>query len=283
MTANKTISQRIELNVAEMRPRILGMQYSQVLLEMRPKVLPEEVLQKNQALANSCRNPHVTFQDSAAILHNVEAWLSKPTPSLLLVSAGPRTEARGKEVVAKVVESLQHGKDFVIFTLSQPTDARGPPSLADHMKSLVFQLLRAGSVSQDDTISKLTAAQAREPHTSAEWISLLRAIISHIPRLFLVFEAEDLFRAHHADEAWQTAFLSNFQTLLDTSRNEGTMLKILLVGFNMPRPVLKRIRANDDYIVTSLQLPRPMPPHRRHPMSRRSRDDVLWERLTSRR
>jgi hypothetical protein len=59
---------------------------------------------------------------------------------------------------------------------------------------------------------------------------LLCTVLSGIPRIFIVVDAEKLFQNFHEDTSWPEEFIRLFRRLIEKN---GRHVKVLVVGYNM--------------------------------------------------
>jgi hypothetical protein len=175
---------------------------------------------------------------------------------MFVVQAGPRAEARTKDLVVEVTGLLKSTTYPVFWYLSEPIGIHSTNTLNSILKNLIFQALSHDSniISQDDRLGNITAFQGE--HKLAEWISLLCLVISKIKQCFMVVETEDLYRIASRDGAQVQRILETFDQIFDSITATGNILKLLIVSYGA-RANLSKSSGNPSRIVANVNPPLP--------------------------
>jgi hypothetical protein len=279
VTGSKSIAENIQLDVSDMKPRICDIQFGNILNFLAPRISPEDMLQKCRSLAIRRQSWSSAPSDSIGLLRSLGNWLSTPGPSLLVVRAGPRAEARAKDFAVDVINHLQTTPYKVIWALSQFGSNDDGTSTISVLKSLVYQALRQDPDVLSSHPDQLNITRFQADHTEAEWVELLCLIFSRLSKCFVVVETEDLFRSFRQDPESARNFLQIFQHIVDSTASSGSLVKILVVSFGKADSTLANVPSR---IVTTVQQPPPVPPRLRRPMSRRRGRNSGWQSLRPR-
>ncbi|KAH8763943.1 hypothetical protein F5882DRAFT_414790 [Hyaloscypha sp. PMI_1271] len=119
----------------------------------------------------------------------------------------------------------------VIWNLSWITSHGRVTSMANMIKSLIFQALQHDPTLLHSHPEELNITKFQSNHMEAEWISLLLQLFSRLSKCFIIVEAEDIFQANREVPDWAKHFLEPFQKLVDEAEGCGNQLKILILGY----------------------------------------------------
>jgi hypothetical protein len=184
--------------------------------------------------------------------------------SMFIVQAGPRVEARTKDLVVEITGLLKSSAYPVFWYLSEPIVTHTGSTLNSILKCLIFQALRHDPtiMSQDHRVGNIRAFQGE--YKLAEWISLLCLIFSKIKQCFVVAETEDLYRIAGRDGGQVQQILETFDQIFDSVTATGCIIKLLMVNYG-GRASPSKLSGNIPRIVASVN-----PPHCLHHGDRNS-------------
>ncbi|KAF2498987.1 hypothetical protein BU16DRAFT_454960 [Lophium mytilinum] len=276
-TCNKAITESIHVDVSHMKPRIYEIEFSQILSVLKPKTCPHEILYKVLSIATRSNTRNTRTTQLSSLLAALGNWMSTDGSSLFLVKVGPRAEAKAKEFAADVVKFLQKRSIHVIWNIAPLRSHDRPPTVAEVLKGLVFQLLQNQPTLLQNHLHELNFVKIGADHTDAEWAQLLRGIFTRLSKCFVVVEAQDLFEANRDDERWAEMFLQLFQGIVDDVAITGSSLKILVVGYGTTFAMLRN-SSHENRVSTVVQRPTMTPVRLRRPGNRMRRNNG-WERL----
>lgn len=279
--AHRSITERVQLDVGDMRPRIYSIQFSQVLTALQPKTPPEDDLFKLRSLTSRVSNARPSAIDAANFKLQLGRWLSRNQSSFFIVRAGPRAEMRSKKIAIDLIALLQSCGCGVIWNISALSTGEPQPSLSRLVKSLIFQVLDKHRELLDRSFGDLDIAKFQEHHIDTEWIDLLMRLVSKLENHFIIVETEQLFQANRQDQQWSLRFLQIFQAMVDSSAASGKILKILLVSYNTPLTTLANLPSSERRIVAPLSPPAPVPPRLRRGLYTRKAVGGEWVDLRS--
>jgi hypothetical protein len=261
---HRAITQRIDANITDMRPRIVDIQFSHILDILKPINPPELALQKVQSFTKRGQLLSIQFRESEDLTKSFNAWLSQEGSSLFVVQVGPRSEFKAKEFTASVIEFLRTTEYAVFWNISQLAAQSHPASLNDIMASLVYQALKHNPAALCNNLDQVNIAKFQESHTEAEWRALLLNIFSQMAECFVIVEAHDLFLACREDPGWTSRFIQVFQDLADQAARSSRSLKILVMNYDKEH---LKVEA-ENRITSAMPAPTPVPPHLRRRLGR---------------
>ena len=276
--AHKAISENIQIDVQDMKPRIHDLQFAAILKTIRPNPSPEDVLRKCQSLAKRSQAWSNAPREATNLIQSLDRWVTMPGSSLFIVRAGPRAESRAKEFVLDVISHLQPTQYCVFWSLSHLGSDEETISTTHLLKSLVFQALQHDPDVFLKNPAQLNATQFHTKHSETEWLDLLCNLFSNLSKCFIVIEAEDLFRSFAHDSKWIKHFLTMIQHLIDSAAISGNPVKVLVVNYGSAKKAIEDLPEDRSRIVTTVQRPVPVPPRLRRPAGRKSRTGA-WHHL----
>jgi hypothetical protein len=212
-----------------MKPRIIDIQLGHIIDLLKPQNCPDQSLRKVQSIVRRDRLLGQAL-DSADVMRFLGDWLSRSGSSLFTVRVGPRADTKVKKLAVDVIELLISTEYAVFWDISQPMARDNEPSMADLLKSLVYQALKNDPNILRGDLETLCAAKLRVSHTESEWRSLLVKIFSQVSKSFIIIDAHDLFRVYEEDSGWIAQFFKFFQDLIDLAEASDRSLKILIIG-----------------------------------------------------
>jgi hypothetical protein len=224
---NKSISERIHIDIQDMLPRTRDIQFANILTALKPQICPHENLKTVRSIVKRSRMTRVPEQEPKTVLHSLNRWLTKEGSSLFILRIGPRAEAKGRELTTDIVTMLQVKKLNVIWRLSSPNSSTEP--FTEVLKSLTHQALLLDPMLLHPT--DLNIAPYESTHSEAEWTSLFQKIFSRLSRCYIIIEMHDLFEANRGNAAWMTSFLRVFQELARNAESQNHVLKFLVLCY----------------------------------------------------
>jgi hypothetical protein len=264
----------------DMKPRIYQIQFTHILSALKPRISAEDQLFKSQSLATRASHNVISNVDANFLASRLEQWLSKEKSFMFVIKAGPRAELRSKEFVINIVRFLQDSSCDIIWGFSNTGSIARPTSLSELLQGLIYQALSKQPGLLDHSLDELNITKFQQDHTETEWISLFRHLLARLKSTFIVVETEELFQANKESPQWAVRFLDLFQSLVSDSAASGNVLKILVVSYNTPTPILEMSNTSDR-IVVSIAPPIPVPPRLRRPINPRKRKAEEWHHLRS--
>lgn len=161
-----------------MRPRIQQMHFNDILNLLRSSQLPEELLEACESYTKRRLSWRQPGRDTMLASQRLKDWLQLTHSSMFVVKAGPRAEARTKDMAVEMTRLLNESGLPVFWYFSRPNSSYTVPSLGSVLKSLIFQALRHDptTVSQDSRLGNIQAFQAQ--HTVREWTDLAIFVLS---------------------------------------------------------------------------------------------------------
>ena len=267
MTLSDTlaVADTIKEDTTDMRPRIQQMQFKDILDVLRSTQLPEELLEACESYTKRRLSWRQPGRDTMLASQRLKDWLQLSGSSMFVVKAGPRAEARTKDMAVEMTRLLNESGLPVFWYFSSPAANETVPSLGNVLKSLIFQALRhdPSSVSQDNRLGNIQAFQAQ--HTTAEWTALAILILSKVKECFIVVETEDLFRSAGQNGAEVQQTINTFSKIFEEVTKDANTVKLLLVGYGI-RATLPTQAGQTHPIVVSLNPPLPVVRRAKQPL-----------------
>jgi hypothetical protein len=217
--------------VTDQKARICDIQFSRILDVLGASRSPEDALQTCQSIAKRRHSWRSPGRESAIFIQRLGDWVSMSGSSMFVVEAGPRAEARTKDLAVEVTSFLKLTDYAVFWHLSEPAMMQRACALDSVLKYLIYQALRHDPtiVSGDPTLGNIASFQME--HSLAEWLSLTYLIFSKIPKCFVIIETEDLYRMSGRDGALARQILQAFQQVLNSVSRAGGIMKLLIVSY----------------------------------------------------
>ena len=150
---------------------------------------------------------------------------------MFVVEAGPRAEARTKDLAVDVTGLLKSTDYAVFWHLSEPIMMDRACTLNKVLKYLVHQALQYDPTIISGNPSLGNIANFQTEHSLAEWLSLTCLIFSKIPKCFVIIETEDLYRMSGRDGALARQILQIFHQVFDSASRAGSIMKLLIVSY----------------------------------------------------
>ena len=248
-----------------MRPLIQQMHFKDILEVLRSTQLPEEVLEACESYTRRRLSWRQPGKDTMLASQRLKDWLQLTGSSMFVVKAGPRAEARTKDMAVEMTRLLSESGLPVFWYFSSPDGSQTLPSPGSVLKSLIFQALRHDLtiVSQDPRLGNIQAFQAH--HTIKEWTDLAILVLSKVRECFVVVETEDLFRSVGQTGAETQLIVDTFGKVLEEVVKAGNTMKLLLVSYGT-RATLPFQAAQTPSTVVSLNPPLPVVRRAKQPL-----------------
>jgi hypothetical protein len=243
----------------DQKARIWDLQISRIIDILTSKPSPEESYRLCLLIANRRQNWNARTRETFGLVQALSRWVSEPGSTLLVVRAGPRAEARTKDLAANIINLLLTTPHKVIWFLSTRESLRLYSTTTDVLRSLVSQALRRNPNLSSLRQDQLNISHFQNDHTESEWLDLLCLILQGFPRLFMVVDTDILFQTFKDDKAGVTKFISLFQKIVDHVGSAGNQIKIVVIGYGASDTLLATLPGATKRIVTSVQQPPPTP------------------------
>ena len=240
------------------------MHFKDILDVLRSTQLPEDLLEACESYTRRRLSWRQPGRDTALASQRLKDWIQLAGSSMFIVKAGPRAEARTKDMAVEITGLLKESPLPVFWHFSSPTSSSIVHSLGNVLKSLIFQALRKDPliVSQDPRLGNIQSFQAQ--HTTAEWIDLAALVLSKIKECFIVVETEDLLRQRGHGVPMQT-IIDTFSHIFEEAVKAGCTMKLLLVSYGV-RMNLGSQAGPASTIVVSLNPPLPVVRRTKQPL-----------------
>ena len=256
----------VQGTVRDTRARVIDLQLSEVISTLKPKTLPEEVFRKQQALVRRGTPWVDDNKGTLEMIQKISMWICTPETPLLVLQAGPRAQANARELAIELLDVLEPANLAVVWHLCDtpgPEDDAGP-SRADILRSLIFQVLRAGQAQAGSALEGMDAAKFQALHSEAEWLQLLCLVLRQLPRCFMLIEADE-----GAGE-----MLSVLGDVVSQTRGAKCILKIMLLARNTD--LSSSVELGEQTTILTVQKPAPPPVHLRRPRTRQNPRSLAW-------
>lgn len=150
-------------------------------------------------------------------------WISSPKSAILRVDSPFARQDAALDFSLDIIEMARLAKIRIIMYLGVDVN-KGPVLIADVLRSLAFQIIEQNP----DILAKarIRHDQFKDSRNVADWLQLLVALVSSLPRLVLVLDAQEN----------STAILdvvSRFKEELD-ARKADVLLKVMILTRQMP-------------------------------------------------
>jgi hypothetical protein len=262
--ANKAINEAVQLDVTDMKPRIYELQFGDILNTLSPKVSPEDILRKHTSLARRRHQVSTGYlRTSADISKGLDLWESTAGSSLFILRSGPRASSITRDHAVDIINYLRHAQYKVFWVLSPPSPCDLEPSIANILKSLVYQVILHEPNILLRFPEHLSTLQFLSNRNESEWLDLLCLLVSRLEKCFLIVETEDLYQASRQMPEWTQNFLQVFKLLIERVEASGSVVKILVVTFDAGTVVSSNQQGSVHNFVATVQQPRIVPPRLR--------------------
>ncbi|KAK4445385.1 hypothetical protein QBC34DRAFT_164977 [Podospora aff. communis PSN243] len=260
----------VQDTVHDTRTRVIDLQLNEIINNLKPKTLPEDMFQKQQALV---RRASPWIDDNKGTLEAIQrlgVWLSTPTIPLLVLQAGPRAQTNAKELAIELIDVLESSGYITAWHLTDgDTGAQDGASRVDIIRSLLFQVLRGSQKDTSRTFEGLDASNFQALQSEPQWIELLCTLLRQLPRSFILVAVEDVQTT--------TEMLSVLEAVIiqaQRSKPDCALKVALLAGNNMD--LSGSVRLGEQTSILTVQKPAPPPAHLRKPRTRQNPRTAAW-------
>lgn len=228
----KSITSATLLEVSDHGIRLRDIQFSSILETLKPERSPSDVLNACNFVAQRRQLWKQPTQESVKFIQTFNQWVNGPASSLFVLQPGLNAEARAKDLAVQAITLLRGSQNTVFWYLSERQTKQEHFSITSALESLVFQVLSRypDVLESHPEIVNVTAFKCA--HSEQEWSTLLSLILGHLPKCFLVIEMVGLLHLQ-AQTDLSRQLLQTFQRLVDKLRDNGKVVKVLLVHYKM--------------------------------------------------
>ncbi len=263
-TSSQTTIERMSIHVCATDKRTQRIEFRKVVEFFAPKILPDTALLKIRSFAR--RNPAWNLPSSniSKIQRTLGDWAWAKHSQILIVRVGLRGQQQAKSFASDVINFISSSAQPLFWSLSVTNASERIESIADVLKSIIFQLLQRMASLFNEFEEQLNLLKIQSPHTEQEWADLISLLLSKVPKAFIILETHGLSQLYRHESEWANRFLNLLQTIIDRTTALGSRLKILLVmhvGVTKLQPDSPK---DCNRVAISLQPSNPVPPHLRH-------------------
>lgn len=278
---SKPILEEIHLNVLDMKPRIIDIQFNQAMGILKPRNSPLAALRSQQIIARRSQPWMSANADTANLLTRIGDWIFSSESSLLVLRAPVRAESKAKEIAVEMIGLLQPTATRVAWYLSTTTSADHGMSIVEILKGLAHQLVCFDPENINRNLNaNLTATKLQHEHSEREWADLVYMILQYLSYCFIFIEAEDFYKTMSQEESFSETMLSIFHSLIARSSEEGLRVKILLVEYGKSSNHGTTFSAKEPFVnIVPLQPSVPVPASRRRSGTRSAFQSAGWLNL----
>ncbi|KAI0861283.1 hypothetical protein F4860DRAFT_524408 [Xylaria cubensis] len=257
VTANKSISERVNNHIEEIKPSIYAIEVKlQGLLE--GVVDPNIGLQKAQAVALRRRHSSLS-QPSIRLVSLLSRWISASNQSLLILQSSARARDVAKDLSINTLAELQKADYKVLWAYQQPTSGNASDSSASVLKSLIYQIATCNPQTTFDFPRPLRTSQEGSSCTLPELQDLLGILLCKFGRCFIIVETQ-----HSRDPEFETQIVQCLEKLIQfVTQNVGPTIKVIVLGSNgldmHGRDNGRGAFSDKHAVVTRVQRPQPVP------------------------
>ncbi|KAI0139829.1 hypothetical protein GGR57DRAFT_442035 [Xylariaceae sp. FL1272] len=260
VTANKSITERVNLHIEEVKPSIYA-------IEARLQSLIEGghdqnlAFQKAQA-ATVRRQACFPSQLSTRLVSSINRWFESPNQPLLIIGSSSRARDTAKDLSVNTITQLKKAKLKVLWVFQYQVADSPSDCVMNVLKSLIYQI-----ASRDP---QTTMKFPRPVHTSdglgstvQEMRDLLTALLRQFGSSFIVVESQ---YAKHPEIDKQ--ILESLKQVVHSVNLDGqTRVKLVFLG-NGDTSTTRREenghrRSTNDALILRLEAPQPVPPRLR--------------------
>ncbi|RYC63151.1 hypothetical protein CHU98_g3048 [Xylaria longipes] len=257
VTANKSISERVQDHVEEIKPSIYAIEAKlQGLLEGVAD--PSIGLQKAQAAALR-RQYSSLSQPSVRLVSLLSRWISAPNQMLLVLQSSSRARDIAKDLSVNTLAELQKTECKVLWAFQQQTAGNASESVAAVLKSLIYQIATCDPQTTFAFPRPLRTSQEGSSCTLPELQDLLGILLCKFGRCFIIVETQ-----HSRDSEFETQVLPCLEKLIQlVTQNVSPTMKVVVLrgnGLDVHGRDNNRGASSDRYaVVTRVQRPQPVP------------------------
>ncbi|KAJ9633991.1 hypothetical protein H2204_006538 [Knufia peltigerae] len=188
------------------------------------------------------------YKESALALSAIRRWASSTRSALLVVQSSPREEAKMKDLMVDVVRWAQEIGAPAIWILSGRHKGEDAllSSLGGIWKALTSQIIRQKSSVLHKVTADLTVSELKTQHAPTDWKALFFTAVTQIQNCIVVVEARDLFELIANNPSEVTAFLQEFQAIVEAANSRGSAVKVLVASYCVSRTAVTNLPDNAD-------------------------------------
>ncbi|EXJ87098.1 hypothetical protein A1O3_04056 [Capronia epimyces CBS 606.96] len=251
MTEMQGIGSQTLAVVKDQTVRLCRMEQGDILTLLTPSRLPEHVLSTCRSIARRRGLWNQPSSESTSFVQALNKWIASTDSTLFTVRAGPRAEARTKDLAVEVTALLSAAWHPVLWYLSErghrhrhrhPQASRDVDvdvdqdldqdlSLCDILKNLIYQLVRQDVGLDPDT---LNITKFHSAHSESEWLDLLLLLLRSVCTCYMVIETEALYdlAGKGKDQGWSQRLMAVFDRVVENAKPAGCLVKVLLVTYS---------------------------------------------------
>ena len=274
VVSSKTLTERISVDVVDVKQGISRIEYHHVVDFLAPKLSPAAALLKVRSLTKRDLTPGLEGPGNLKVYDVLHTWATAPENSLLVVRVGPRAQMQAKELTVNVIEKLNPFSKSIYWNISSSRDSVDTDSIADVLKAILSQILEHSRDLFAQFAEQLDLAKIHGRHSEDEWADLICLLLSKLPEAFFVIESEALQKAYQHDSTWAERFCGLLEKLVNRASLEGSRLKILFVVHSKTLALESDSRKAR---IVALQPNTPVPPRLRHVARRSGLNSRGWK------
>lgn len=250
-----------QTKVGDIQKRVKGLQRSEAMRAIRPKVLPESALSQQRRQIMRAGSWSTQSPSMAELIHRIGDWISSPESLILVLQPGPRAETKTAQVVLDLIDLLQSSSSKVAWHFVN-THGKEAIYRDDILKSFSFQFLMQDEELDDTDDLDVDASRLSAIQRKSSWMELLGLILRRYSQGFLVITGDDILASAEASSEPAENIFCLFEDLLRGCQKAGSEIKMVLVS-SCPTMLIAAQKSALSTVIT-VQRPPPPPPHLRH-------------------
>ena len=228
-------------------------------INLNPQIGPEDILSICKSYAQRRKSWNPWPKGSAGLFEKLQHWVSTPGSALFVVRAtrcvdrrvNDKVRARVKDFAVEVADFLKSTTAHkLIWTFSLSSQPH--MSITDIIDIIIHQAVRYVT---------LNVPQTTADYTENQLFDRLRLVLSELSKCFVIIETTNI-------DLWARLF----QLSQDLIGRADSMIKILVVSYEMLPDLLQR----NNSIIATIGRPLPRP---KKPKGHRRVGDTRWQRL----
>ncbi|KAF4540190.1 Nacht domain protein [Lasiodiplodia theobromae] len=177
---------------------------------------PEKALEDGVLLRNLRRSRRSSETSSAWKSSSLQAWASEPDSSIILINGSVIAKNDARDFVVDLIQVAQSEDHQVVWIFNADSDdGRATMTAMDILKSLISQIL-SQNTDKFAEASKLSESMFQDCTTAEQWQKLFVSVVSEIPQLFILLEAQDQLAGavKELSDCWQRLMGSDTNTVV---------------------------------------------------------------------
>lgn len=177
---------------------------------------PEKALEDGVLLRNLRRSRRSGETSSAWKSNALQAWASEPDSSIISINGSVIAKNDARDFVVDLIQVAQSEDHQVIWIFNAESDGgRATATATDIFKSLISQILTQNTDKFAEA-SKLRESMFQDCTTTEQWQKLFVSVVSEVPRLFILLEAQDQLAGavKELSDCWQRLMGSDTNTIV---------------------------------------------------------------------